>query len=278
VGILIKLSFMKVILSIFLITSSSIVGAQMLTGIWHGKIYDNNNEPTTYVNVSFNESEDQQIAHIRYFDKSSQEWLEQKHDKINYISLNSLGILSILDAKEKSTESKIYLFSFIDAKRVAVEWISQIKDLNDSDNLLIKKGFGYLEPFYNGKIYENLSIGGTSTNRVSIDKVEIAKEVTVVTFSYHNTSFDQVLMRLSKPGEVGAYYITPADRSKKYYITDKDNIAFEPDNTLVRPNSYHTFKIYFEPLPETLTSFSILEGNPETQTGKEWNFYDIQLK
>ena len=108
--------------------------------------------------------------------------------------------------------------------------------------------------------------------------MEIAEKITVITFSYHNTSFEQVMMRLSKPGEKGAYYITPPDRSKKYYIVDKDNIAFEPDNTLVAPNSYHTFKIYFQPLPDSLKSFSILEGDPEMQSGKEWNFYDIQLK
>lgn len=85
-------------------------------------------------------------------------------------------------------------------------------------------------------------------------------------------------MRLSKPDEVGAYFITTTNRSKKYYLIDKDNIEFEPDNTLVRPNSYHTFKIYSEPIPTSLTQFSILEGNPELQSGKEWNFYDIQLK
>ena len=86
------------------------------------------------------------------------------------------------------------------------------------------------------------------------------------------------MMRLAKPGAPGAYYITNIDRSKKYYIVDKDNIAFEPDNTLVTPNSFHTFKIYFEAVPESLNSFSILEGDPEMQSGKEWNFYDIQLK
>ncbi len=269
---------MKTLFLIFLILLSNISIAQELIGVWHGKIYDDNNEPTIYVNIVFNEGKSEPSAALRYFNKSTKQWVNQMHDKISYLSSNTSGILSTIDSKEKSTKSNVYLFSFIDAKRIAVEWISKVDDSNNADNLATKKGSGYLEPFYNGKIYENLSIGGSSTNRVSIDKIEIAKEVTIITFSYHNTSHEQVLMRLSKPGEMGAYYITPADRSKKYYLVDKDNIAFEPENTLVRPNSYHTFKIYFEPLPESLTSFSILEGAPEQQTGKEWNFYDLQLK
>lgn len=267
---------MRRIYTLFFILHSSFLIAQPLKGIWHGKIYDTNGVVVKYINVSIQGEGDNLIGIIRKYDDAK--WMAVDEGKSKFISSKNNAILSNIAEQSKSSESNVYMFSFISSKRIKVEWISQLNNLPSKNNVIAKRGTGFLEPFLDGKIYETLSIGGSSTNRVSIDKVEIAKEVTVITFSYHNTSVEQVMMRLSKPGAPGAYYITPTDRSKRYYIINKDNIAFEPDNTLVDPNSYHTFKIYFEAIPETLTSFSILEGDPGMQSGKEWNFYDIQLK
>ena len=269
---------MKTILSIFLLLIASFLVAQPISGIWQGKIYDTNNEPIKFINVAFSSADVTTFATLREFDKATNKWVDINNLKTKFIGTPTGGVLSSVFTKDSVTDSEAFIFSFINSKRIEVEWLSQLTSMKKDPSVITKKGSGFLEPFYNGIVYEHLSIGGTSTNRVSIDKVEIAKVVTIITFSYHNTSFDQVLMRLSKPGEVGAYYITSTDRSKKYHLIDKDNIAFEPNNTLVRPNSFHTFKIYFEPIPESLKSFSILEGDPELQSGKEWNFYDIQLK
>lgn len=269
---------MKKLLFVFLFFQYSLLIAQPLKGIWHGKIYNTYGEAIKYINVSIEGEGKNLIGILRTYDKNQKKWVANDDGLIEFVSTYKNAILSSIYENNNHTESNVFLFSYINSKRIAVEWVSQINDSNSSRNVISKQGTGFLEPFLDGNIYESLSIGGTSTNRVSIDKVEIAKEVTVITFSYHNTSFDQVMMRLSKPGDPGAYYITPANRSKKYYIVDKDNIAFEPDNTLVPPNSYHTFKIYFEPIPDSLKSFSILEGDPKMQSGKEWNFYDLQLK
>lgn len=269
---------MKKLVTLVLVLSSSLSISQSLKGIWHGKIYDFNGDAVKYINVSIDGEGKKLVGTLRNYNKADDIWQAQDTGVNEFLNVNDNAILSVIDVNSRNTESNVFLFSYVNSKRLAVEWVNQINNLDTSSNVLTKQGSGYLEPFFNGTIYESLSIGGTSTNRVSIDKVEIADELTVITFSYHNTSFEQVMMRLSKPGETGAYYITPPDRSKKYYIVDKDNIAFGPDNTLVAPNSYHTFKIYFEPLPDSLKSFSILEGNPEMQSGKEWNFYDIQLK
>ena len=269
---------MKNLLVLLLTLYTTFLWGQSLKGDWHGKILDVNGEALTYINISITNVNGKFEASLRKYDKTLNKWVDSKEGNLAFISDEKNAILSQIQEKNQIVESNVFMFSYISSKRIAIEWVNQINNINSQEIVLTKNGAGFLEPFLNGKIYENLSIGGTSTNRVSIDKVEIAKEQTVITFSYHNTSFEQVMMRLTKPGENGAYYITPLDRSKKYYIINKDNIAYEPDNTLVAPNSYHTFKIYFEPLPETLTSFSILEGDPEHQTGKEWNFYDIQLK
>ncbi len=269
---------MKKLIAIFFILQASIVVAQPLKGVWHGKIYNTYGEAIKYINVSIDGEGKNLVGTLRNYDKEHAKWIADDDGVIEFVSTYKNAIMSKIYEKNNHTESNVFLFSYINSKRIAVEWVNQINYADPSKSVLSKQGTGFLEPFLDGKIYESLSIGGTSTNRVSIDKVEIAKEVTVITFSYHNTSFDQVMMRLSKPGEPGAYYITPTDRSKKYYIVDKDNIAFGPDNTLVAPNSYHTFKIYFEPIPGSLKSFSILEGDPKMQTGKEWNFYDLQLK
>lgn len=269
---------MKKLVTIFLAIYSSFAFAQPLKGVWHGKIYNYYGEAIKYINVAIDGEGKNLVGTLRTYDKKSESWIAEDKGKSEFISTYQNAILSNIREDNKITESNAFLFSYVNSKRIAVEWVNQKNNADSSGNVLSKQGTGFLEPFFGGKIYESLSIGGTSTNRVSIDKVEIAHKVTVITFSYHNTSFEQVMMRLSKPGDPGAYYITPPDRSKKYYIVDKDNIAFEPDNTLVAPNSYHTFKIYFEGLPSSLKSFSILEGSPEMQSGKEWNFYDIQLK
>ena len=269
---------MKNLLTLLLTFCTTVLWAQSLLGTWHGKILDANGQAVKYINVSIKDHHGKLEATLRKYDKTVNMWVDTHEGSLAFISDDKNAILSQIQEKNKIIESNVFMFSYISSKRIAIDWVNQINNIDSQEIVLTKKGTGFLEPFLGGKVYENLSIGGTSTNRVSIDKVEIAKELTVITFSYHNTSFEQVMMRLTKPGENGAYYITPPDRSKKYYIINKDNIAYEPDNTLVPPNSYHTFKIYFEPLPETLTSFSILEGEPELQTGKEWNFYDIQLK
>ncbi len=269
---------MKKLLVLFLILPSSVLFAQPLKGIWHGKIFNTYGEAIKYINVSINGEGKNLVGTLRTYDKKKQQWVADDNDLSEFVSTHKNAILSKIEIVNRNTESNVFLFSYINSKRIAVEWVNQINNSDLTKNVASKQGTGFLEPFLNGKIYESLSIGGTSTNRVSIDRVEIAKEVTIITFSYHNTSFEQVMMRLAKPGAPGAYYITNTDRSKKYYIVDKDNIAFEPDNTVVSPNSFHTFKIYFEAIPDSLKSFSILEGDPKMQSGKEWNFYDLQLK
>ena len=269
---------MRKLLLLLLILPSSILFAQPLKGVWHGKIYNTYGEAIKYINVTIDGEGKNLIGTLRTYDKKKAQWIVDDKGLSEFVSTNNNAILSKIEEVNKNTESNVFLFSYINSKRIAVEWVNQLNNSDSLKNVASKQGTGFLEPFLNGKIYESLSIGGTSTNRVSIDKVEIAKEVTIITFSYHNTSFEEVMMRLAKPGAPGAYYITNIDRSKKYYIVDKDNIAFEPDNTLVTPNSFHTFKIYFEAVPDSLNSFSILEGDPEMQSGKEWNFYDIQLK
>lgn len=269
---------MKQLFVFFLVLQSSMLFAQPLKGIWHGKLNDNNGNVIKYVNISIEGEAKNLKGIIREYDKKENKWMPINGINTEFITSYKNGILSTINEQNVKTESSVFLFSYINNKRIAVEWVNQINYSDSSKNIITKQGTGFLEPFLNGDIYESLSIGGTSTNRVSIDKVEIAKELTVITFSYHNTSFETVMMNLSVPGTLGAYYITPPDRSQKYNIVDKDNIAYSPENTLVAPNSFHTFKVYFEPIPDSLSSFSILEGAPELQSGKEWNFYDIQLK
>lgn len=269
---------MKALITVFFVLYSMLLIAQPLQGIWHGKIYNNNGEAIKYINISIQEEGPNLIGIMRIYDKNEEQWVADRNGISEFVNISKNAILTNICEKNKYTESNVFLFSYITSKRMAVEWVSQLNYSDSSRIVSSKKGTGFLEPFLNGKIYENLAIGGTSTNRVSIDRVEIAKEVTLITFSYHNTSFETVMISLAKPGNKGAYYITPPDRSKKYYIIDKDHIAFGPDNTIIVPNSYHTFKIYFEAIPESLKTFSILEGDPELQSGKEWNFYDIQLK
>ena len=254
------------------------LNAQPLTGDWHGQILDENGEVINYLNITIISKGDELIAIPKVLNKETNAWEPDKR-KSEFTAVKNNAVLSRISNGKKWAESDVYLLSYVSPRKIEVTWVNQVNNTDSSDNKVwTKLGNGYLEPFLNGTIYKNLSIGGTSTNRVSIDQVEVAETTTIITFSYHNTSYEPVMMRLSKPGFSGAFYITTTDRLHKYQIMDKDNIAYEPDNTTVAANSYHTFKIYFEPIPDSLTTFSILEGDPELQSGKEWNFYDIRLK
>ncbi|MCB0497665.1 MAG: hypothetical protein KDC79_16090 [Cyclobacteriaceae bacterium] len=269
---------MKKLVLIACIFGTPFLYAQSMEGEWHGKLLDENGEIINYLNISIENSDGRLHAIRKKLNPKTDNW-EPVAGDTQFVSANNNAILTQISKGDKWSESDVFLLSYISEKKISVIWVNQVNNSGTPYNKVITKtGTGYLEPFYNGKIYENLSIGGTSTNRVSIDRVEVADPATIVTFSYHNTSLESVMMRLTPPGFSGAYYITPPDRSRKYTIVDKDNIAYEPDNTVVAPNSYHTFKIYFEPIPDSLKSFSILEGDPQIQSGKEWNFYDIQLK
>lgn len=269
---------MKKLILFFLTLFSSSLVAQSLEGEWHGQLFDKSGEVITYLNIEILKKEGELTAVQKKLNPQTNTWEPQKGEVQFTIAKNN-AILTQITNGDKWSESEVVMLSYVSERKLEAIWINQVNNTKALENKVwTKLGSGYLEPFLNGKIYENLSIGGTSTNRVSIDKVEVAESATVITFSYHNTSFEPVMMRLTKPGYSGAYYITPPDRSHKYLIIDKDNIAYEPDNTTVPPNSYHTFKIYFEPLPDSLESFSILEGDPQIQSGKEWNFYDIRLK
>lgn len=269
---------MKNLLFVFLFLAGPHLSAQSIVGQWHGQLFDNSGEAINYLNISIEKKDGELIAIRKKLNTKTNTW-EPIKGNVQFVSAKTNAIFTQIGNGDKWAESEVFMLSYVSSKKMEVVWVNQVNNADVPYNKVwTKLGSGYLEPFFNGKIYENLSIGGTSTNRVSIDRVEVADLVTIVTFSYHNTSFEPVMMRLTKPGYSGAYYITPPDRSHKYQIVDKDNIAYEPDNTTVPPNSYHTFKIYFEPIPDSLNSFSILEGNPKLQSGKEWNFYDIQLK
>ncbi len=267
---------MKPLFYAYLLLIANVTLAQIPLGVWHGKLYNTRGSTVKYISVRFTQSNNQPDCELLNFNRATNEWEVLPTTQSTYAQQGTNGVLSTVSERNGATTSEVLLFSSVTNKRLHVAWVQQLNE--EKDGVSMAYAEGYLAPYLGGKIYENLSIGGTSTNRISIDKVEVAEKVTVVTFSYHNTSHEQVLMRLAQPGSPGAYYITPPDRSQKYYIVDKDNIAFEPDNTAVPPNSYHTFKIYFEAIPATLTNFSILEGDPGMQTGQEWNFYDIQLK
>lgn len=269
---------MKQLIFTILFLQSYFLQAQHLTGDWHGQILDENGEVINYLNITIVSKGNELIAIPKKLNTETNTWEPDKR-KMEFIAVENNAILSRVSQGKKWAESEVYLMSFVTPRRIEVTWINQVNNTDTPANKVwTKMGNGYLEPFLNGKIFKNLSIGGTSTNRVSIDQVEVAKTATVITFSYHNTSYEPIMMRLSKPDFEGAFYITTTNRSKKYQIIDKDNIAYEPDNTTVPANSYHTFKIYFEPIPDTLTTFSILEGDPKFQSGQEWNFYDIRLK
>lgn len=269
---------MKKLSTLFLILFSTTLAAQSLVGEWHGQLIDNSGEVINYLNISITKKEGKLVATQKKLNPQTNKWELQKGN-IQFTTANNNAILSKISNGDKWSESEVIMLSYISERKLEAIWVNQVNNMKANQNKVwTKLGSGYLEPFLNGTVYKNLSIGGTSTNRVSIDEVEVAESATVITFSYHNTSLEPVMMRLTKPGYSGAYYITPPDRSHKYPIVDKDNIAYEPDNTTVPPNSYHTFKIYFEPIPDSLESFSILEGDPQIQSGKEWNFYDIRLK
>ena len=269
---------MKNLFLFFLLLWSTSLWAQSLEGEWHGQLFDDSGEAVNYLNISIEEQDGKLAATRKKLNPKTNTW-EPVKGTTQFINAKGNAIYTQISNGDKWAESEVFMLSYISPKKMEVVWVNQVNNADVAYNKVATKlGSGYLEPFFNGKIYENLSIGGTSTNRVSIDKVEVAESVTIVTFSYHNTSFEPVMMRLAKPGFSGAFFITPPDRSRKFNIVDKANIAYEPDNTTVPPNSYHTFKIYFEPIPDSLNNFSILEGNPQLQSGREWNFYDIQLK
>lgn len=131
---------MKAVFFIFLSLITSLLVAQPISGIWQGKIYDTHNEPVKYINVSFTSNNNVVSVSIRKFDKASGVWAKIEGLRTQFINSPTGGVLSSVNVTEKSTESETYIFSYVNSKRIEIEWISQIDHLEQKNSKLTKKG------------------------------------------------------------------------------------------------------------------------------------------
>lgn len=120
-----------------------------------------------------------------------------------------------------------------------------------------------------------LLVGGQSYNYIKIESIEKGKNSTFVTLKILNNTDLKIEGTVHEPGNATAFYITNADRSKKYKLISADKKL--PLSISVKPGGYQNVKLEFEAIPPGMNLMNIFEGGPPEATNL-WKFYDVRLK
>jgi hypothetical protein len=125
------------------------------------------------------------------------------------------------------------------------------------------------------RYYADPKVAGQSFDYVRIESIEITPMSTLVNLRVSNLTRDSFPVRLFGPGNSSAFFITDRTRTRTYRLKSIQGLPAYPQSVQLSPNQALSITLEFEALPEGVGYIHMLEGN--TQQGKEWNFYDVQI-
>ena len=115
----------------------------------------------------------------------------------------------------------------------------------------------------------------TTQPNVTVTKVEQTNTRTLIELQYQTADGDKKV-GVYPPGHDLAFYITDLKKSKKYALRQAKNVAFIPNETLIKEGETHTFTLIF---PKTqLKVFHLIEGSGQMVGGVPWHFSNVRLR
>lgn len=125
------------------------------------------------------------------------------------------------------------------------------------------------------KYYPAPKVTGQSYDYITIESIEVTDRSTLINVRVSNYTKEAFPVRLHNPGHQSAFFITDRTRSRTYRLKSILGLPPYPQSKQLRAGSEISFTLEFERLLDGVDYIHLIEGN--TQTGKEWNFYDVRL-
>lgn len=126
-----------------------------------------------------------------------------------------------------------------------------------------------LETF--GQVYNYPTCYSQKEKNLIISSITRNTYSAIIEFEYTRSESTGIYIYLSPPNSSGAYFIKAND--KKYSLVSTNGIGNKDGITAAYSYKTIKFSATFEPIPETLKEFDLIEGNSGS-----WNFYGIKLK
>jgi len=113
---------------------------------------------------------------------------------------------------------------------------------------------------------------------LTITKIEVTKDETIIHFHYKNLENAIALPRVHPPGQREAFYIIQVDGPKKFLLRNVGGIAIHPAATEVKPGDSLDFTLRFERIDDSMRRFHLIEGEAPDPNMRQWNFLNVDLK
>lgn len=116
---------------------------------------------------------------------------------------------------------------------------------------------------------------------LTIEQVTVTGSKTVIDFAL--TSEYTSRFRTAAPGQETAFYIADPESRSEYKLLNVQGIALEPTWGCVETGETARFTLTFERIPDTLTSFHVIEGHQSSVDAdglptNTWTFMNVSLK
>jgi len=114
-----------------------------------------------------------------------------------------------------------------------------------------------------------------------IKKVTVTDSKTIFNLVFKSESTSWI--RTAAPGQQTAFYIADPDSRAEYKLLNVEGIAMEPSQTSLEEGESVAFKLTFERIPDSLSTFHLIEGKTNSfgQDGmptRSWTFMNVKLK
>ncbi len=114
-----------------------------------------------------------------------------------------------------------------------------------------------------------------------IKKIAITDSKTIIHLVFKSARTTQI--RTGAPGQQVAFYIADPNSRAEYRLLNIEGISLEPSWTPLEIGESLAFKLTFERIPDTLTTFHLIEGKMPSLTGDglptvSWTFMNVTLK
>lgn len=134
-------------------------------------------------------------------------------------------------------------------------------------------------PSLKGEYAMNVVCDTNSELRIKKVTVTDSKTIFNLVFKSATTSW----IRTAAPGQQTAFYIADPDSRAEYKLLNVEGIAVEPAQTPLQEGESVAFKLTFERIPDSLSTFHLIEGKTNSlgQDGmptRSWTFMNVKLR
>lgn len=120
-----------------------------------------------------------------------------------------------------------------------------------------------------------------TNSELRIKKVKVIDDKTIFNLVFKGAGTSKI--RTGAPGQQVAFYIADPNSRAEYRLFNVEGIAMEPAWTPLQEGESVAFKLTFERIPDSLTTFHLIEGKTPSLSEdgvptRSWTFMNVKLK